>query len=119
MQASSMAYAAAVLLAWQTTRGRRWLLPLAASGRMALTVYLTQSLICTLIFAGYGLGLSGQPSWAGMLVLTFALYGVMMAGSVWWLKRHEFGPVEWLWRRATYSHGSTPKPIAPVSVEVA
>jgi uncharacterized protein len=30
------------------------------------------------------------------------LFGLQMAGSTWWLRRFEFGPAEWLWRRMTY-----------------
>ena len=70
---------------------------------MALTNYLMQSVICTLIFYSYGLGLYGAcpPFWG--LMLTFAIYLFQIALSVWWLGRFRFGPLEWLWRSLTYA----------------
>ena len=103
-QASALAYAAGLLLLWQTARGPRWLSPMAAAGRMALTTYLTQSVVCTLLFYGYGLGLFGRLSFTGMFLLTVGLFSCQMAASTWWLARFRFGPAEWLWRRLTYGH---------------
>ena len=102
--ASTLAYAAALLLVWQTARGGRWLLPMAAAGRMALTTYLTQSVVCTLVFFGYGFGLFGRFGFTGMFVLTVILFSCQMVASQWWLARFRFGPAEWLWRRMTYGH---------------
>lgn len=102
-----LAYAALLLLAWQTRRGARLLRPLAATGRMALTTYLTQSVVSTLVFYGYGFRLLGSFGFTGNLVFTLVLFGCQMALSVWWLRRFRFGPVEWLWRTLTY--GSPPR----------
>ena len=75
---------------------------LAPAGRMALTNYLLQSLAMTWIFYGYGLGYFGQlpRAWQPLLVVAFFL--LQVAWSHWWLARFRFGPVEWLWRWATY-----------------
>lgn len=74
---------------------------LAPMGRMALTNYLTQSLICTLFFYGYGLGHWGMPR--GQQVLFVAVvYAAQVAFSHWWLARFNYGPMEWLWRGFTY-----------------
>ena len=101
---STLAYAAALLLLWQTPRGARWLAPMAAAGRMALTTYLTQSVVSTLFFYGYGFGQYGRLGYTGMFVFTVVLFGIQMAVSKWWLARYRFGPAEWLWRRLTYGH---------------
>lgn len=69
---------------------------------MALTTYLSQSVVCTLLFYGYGLGWYGSVSFTGMFLITIILFSCQMAASSWWLKRFRFGPVEWLWRRPTY-----------------
>lgn len=69
---------------------------------MALSNYLGQSIICTLIFYGYGLGLFGQMGKAAGLVLAVAIYAVQVIVSVWWMARFQFGPAEWLWRTLTY-----------------
>ena len=81
---------------------RRVLMPFAAVGRMALTDYLMQSVLCTLFFYHYTTGLYGRigPAWG--LVPTVILYGAQVAFSNWWLKRFRFGPMEWLWRGLTY-----------------
>ena len=102
VEAGGLAYAAALLLMFQTKRGARVLAPLAATGRMALTTYLTQSVVCTTLFYSYGFRLAGRVGYTGMFVITVTLFAVQMAVSVWWLKRYRFGPVEWLWRTLTY-----------------
>ena len=80
------------------------LAPLAAMGRFALTNYLGQSVISTLIFYGYGLGLFGKVGLAVCLVLVLAIYTVEMLISSWWVGRFQFGPAEWVWRSLTYLH---------------
>ncbi len=75
---------------------------LASVGRMALTNYLLQSLICSTIFYGYGLGLFGQVDTATGLVLTVLIFALQIPLSNWWLSRFRFGPAEWLWRTLTY-----------------
>ena len=70
---------------------------------MALTNYLLQTVICTLIFYNYGLGLYGKVGPALGLVLTVAIFLVQIPLSAWWLKRFRFGPMEWLWRSLTYA----------------
>ena len=75
---------------------------LAATGRMALTNYIAQSLICTFIFYGHGLGLFERVSAAGQMGIVAAIWLLQLAWSPWWLDRFRFGPMEWLWRTLTY-----------------
>lgn len=75
---------------------------LANAGRMALTNYLCQTLICTTIFYWYGFGLFGTFSDVQRLGVVLAVYAVELAWSSWWLARFRFGPMEWLWRTITY-----------------
>ncbi len=85
--------------AWAPTRCA-WLAP---AGRMALTNYLLQSLICTLIFYGYGLGYFEQlpRAWQPLFVLAlFAPAGRASAAGGW--RGSAIGPMEWLWRSLTY-----------------
>jgi len=81
---------------------QRLLLPFAAVGRMALTDYLMQSVLCTLFFYHYTTGLYGRIGPAIGLVPTVVLYGAQVLFSNWWLRRYRFGPMEWLWRGMTY-----------------
>jgi uncharacterized protein len=75
---------------------------LAPVGQMALSNYLLQSIVCTLIFYSYGLGLFGRVGEALGIVLTVAIYLAQIPLSHWWMKRFKYGPAEWLWRSLTY-----------------
>jgi uncharacterized protein len=100
--ALSLAYATGLIMLAQNATWHRLLAPLGAVGRTALSNYLLQTLICTTIFHGYGLGLYGQIGPAAGLALTFAIFGLQIPLSNWWVKRFRFGPFEWLWRSLTY-----------------
>ena len=75
---------------------------LAAVGRMALTNYLLQTLICTTVFYGHGLGLFGQVSRVGQSGLVLATWTLLLIVSPWWLGRFRYGPAVWLWRSLAY-----------------
>ncbi|MFE2036043.1 DUF418 domain-containing protein [Streptomyces scopuliridis] len=96
------AYAATLLRAFRTERGARLAEVLARPGRMALTNYLSQSLLCVLIFTGIGLGLIGRVPYAAVLAIAVAVYSVQLVWSAWWMRRFRMGPVEWLLRAATH-----------------
>jgi uncharacterized protein len=83
-------------------RGAGLLAPLGQVGRMALSNYVLQSVICATLFGGFGFGLYEQVGAAGLLGLTFLIYLAQIPLSVWWLNRFQFGPIEWLWRSLTY-----------------
>jgi uncharacterized protein len=70
----------------------------AAVGKLAFTNYLMQSLIFTWVFYGYGLGLFNQVGEAQALALGLAVYLLQIIFSMCWLRRYQFGPVEWVWR---------------------
>jgi uncharacterized protein len=89
------------LATWLTRR-------LAAVGRMALSNYLAHSVICSLLFYGYGLGLYGGVSRAGLVPIVLAIWAVQLFVSPLWLHHFRFGPAEWLWRSLTYG---TPQPM--------
>lgn len=92
-------------LAWivrGVTAGKAWLAALAPAGRMALSNYLAQSLVMTTLFFGYGLGYFDQLPRAWQPLLVFAFFALQVAWSRAWLARFRMGPMEWLWRAATY-----------------
>ena len=95
-------YVSMLVVLWQRPGPRRILAHLAPAGRMALTNYLTHSIVFTLVFYSYGLGLYGAVSPVVGLVLTVAMYAVQIPLSAWWLSRFRFGPWEWVWRSLTY-----------------
>ncbi|MGD7707415.1 DUF418 domain-containing protein [Microlunatus sp. Y2014] len=71
-------------------------------GRMALTCYIVQNILASVLFQGWGFGLAQVPAddrtW--LTVAAFVgLCAVMVTASHLWLRRFERGPVEWLWAR--------------------
>lgn len=78
------------------------LAPLAALGRSALSNYLLQSVVCTLLFYNYGLGFYGQARPTVGLILTIVVLAIQIRLSEWWFDNHQFGPMEWVWRLLTY-----------------
>jgi uncharacterized protein len=82
-------------IGWLTNR-------LAAVGRMALSNYLTHSLVCTTLFYGYGFGLFGHINRAGLAAIVLAIWIFQLIVSPIWLEHFRFGPAEWLWRSLTY-----------------
>ena len=96
--ALALGYAATILLAAQTPRGRAVLAPLAPVGRLALTVYLSQTLVFTTLFYGYGFGQAFRLGPAAVTAWAVVIFGVQVVACQWWSRRFRFGPVEWLWR---------------------
>jgi uncharacterized protein len=95
-------YGAAIILATDKTGARKFLAWAAPVGRMAFTNYLMQSVIFGWLFYGYGLGLFGKLGVSEALAIGIGVYILQSALSAYWLKRHLYGPVEWLWRSAMY-----------------
>ena len=98
----SAGYGSGLALIFLSGRWRPFLVRFSAVGRMALTNYLMQSVVCTLFFYHYTTGLYGRvgPAWG--LLPTVILFAAQIALSNWWLRRYRFGPMEWLWRGLTY-----------------
>ena len=95
-------YVSGITLLVQKENWHRRLAPLAPVGRMALTNYILQSVVATLIFYSYGLGLYREFSPLAGLVTTILIFFAQIRFSAWWLERYRFGPMEWLWRTLTY-----------------
>jgi uncharacterized protein len=106
----AIAYLAGAALAWQTPGGRSrlaWFVPL---GRMALTVYLTQSIVQLFLFTSLGAGLAGRLSLVWLPVCAAAVLTAQRYACDAWLRRHTQGPIEWVWRRGTYGPRGGPSP---------
>lgn len=98
----SMAYMALIALLMTSTKSVKLLRPFAQTGRMSLTNYLLQSVIGTLIFYSYGLGLYDEVNLSTSILLALAIFVVQMILSELWLARFQRGPMESLWRRLSY-----------------
>jgi uncharacterized protein len=94
-------YVSAIILLYHNNKLRigKYLAPV---GRMALTNYLLQSVICTTLFLSYGLGLFGQITVLQGILLSILIFGLQIPFSMLWLGHFSYGPAEWLWRSLTY-----------------
>ncbi|MGN6104534.1 MAG: DUF418 domain-containing protein, partial [Kofleriaceae bacterium] len=109
------AYAGAIVLAMQRPRWRRWWMVLAPVGQMPLTVYLSQSVACTFVFYGWGLGLAGQLGGAVTVAIALGIFVLQVIGATLWMRRFRFGPVEWVWRSLVYQRRQPMRRDAPVT----
>lgn len=97
----SGAYAAGLVLWFQTPSGARMAIMLAPAGRMALSNYLLQSLICAFIFYAYGLRLMGTIGPLATFTLALVIFALQLGVSHWWMRRFAFGPLEYPLRAIT------------------
>ena len=100
--AVALGYVGLVMLACRSTALRRAARPFAAVGQTALSNYLLQTVICTTIFYGHGLGYYGSVDRVGQLGIVVGVWAVQSIASPLWLRRYRFGPAEWVWRSLTY-----------------
>ncbi len=75
---------------------------LASVGRTALSNYLLTSILCTLLFNGYGLGWFARFERAQLIWIVFGVWAVNLTVTPLWLRYFRQGPAEWLWRSLTY-----------------
>ena len=78
------------------------LMKLTPYGKMSLTNYITQSIIGSLIFYNWGLGLHNQLGITASCLVGILIFFVQLAFCRWWMNRHAHGPLEYLWKRATW-----------------
>jgi uncharacterized protein len=75
---------------------------LGAVGKMAFSNYILQTIICTMIFFGYGLGYFARLEYYQLYFIVAAIWILQLIISPLWLKYFRFGPLEWAWRSLTY-----------------
>ncbi len=101
--ALAFAYASAIVLLAQRPVWQKRFAPLAAAGRMSLTNYLLMAVLLGILVPTFGFGVYKRIGPILSPLLVVAIYAALMWLSTWWLRRFRFGPVEWLWRSATYA----------------
>ena len=97
---ASLGYMSLIII-WNNRGDSAFMRRLRAVGRMALTNYLTQTILGVLVLTAW----LGDVSWvnrAAVLVFVFAVWAIQIWWSQTWLDRFLYGPAEWLWRCATY-----------------
>jgi uncharacterized protein len=97
-----LGYAATITLVYLKKPNRKGFELFRPVGRMALTNYITQSIVLTFVSYGWGLGLAMQLGGYQVLSICFALFVAQVVFSRIWLSQFHFGPLEWIWRCITY-----------------
>jgi len=98
----AIAIASGFALLWRNDRWKSRLMFLAPMGRMALTNYLMQTIIALWLFYGIGLGWGTHVSAVVFESIALGVFILQVLWSHWWLKRFQYGPLEWAWRSLTY-----------------
>jgi len=98
----ALAYTGLFMLAFNTRAGNKLLSFLAPAGKMAFSNYIMQSLIGNFVFLGAGLGYMGKVGPVYYTLFGVIVFILQVIFSTVWLKFFNYGPVEWLWRSATY-----------------
>ncbi len=98
----ALAYVGLFMLAFKSPGGKKILSFMAPAGKMAFTNYIMQSLIGNFVFLGAGLGYIGQVGPVYYTLFGFLVFIGQVIISTIWLKYFNYGPVEWIWRSATY-----------------
>lgn len=94
------------LYLWQPTG--KMLNVLAPCGRISLSIYLIQAVIGVPLFYPLGLGWYETIGQTNSFLLGVAMYSLLIVAAHWWVKRFYYGPVEWVWRSATYMTTKVP-----------
>ena len=100
--ALTFSYIFAIVWIVQHPRFGSWLNPLRAAGRMSLTNYLSQAIICSFLFNGWGLGWYGSVGPFVCFLIVVTIFAVQVWLSNWWMRHFRYGPAEWLLRSWTY-----------------
>jgi uncharacterized protein len=101
--ATTLGHIGVIALLLSTGAGRRFLAPIGATGRIAFTTYLCQTLVCQFVlFSGFGLGLWGRFGYAELWAIALCVIAGQILFAVLWLRRYRMGPFEWAWRSLTY-----------------
>jgi len=92
-----------IILSWHYIGSFRKIFGFVAPyGRMSLTNYITQSIIGTSLYFGYGLGLHKYCGATLSMFVGICIFAAQLAFSYWWLSRYKQGPLEWLWKKGTW-----------------
>jgi uncharacterized protein len=98
----AMGHLSVVMLIYKYHIADRLLRIFSNVGRMTLSNYLMQSIICSLFFYGYGFKMFGMLQRYQLYYVVFCIWIFQVIFSNVWLQYFRFGPFEWLWRSLTY-----------------
>jgi uncharacterized protein len=100
--AMMIAMVGSLIILFYTTRMQGVLMKLAPYGRMSLTNYLSQSVIGTMLFYHWGFSLYQVVGITYSILMGAVFFCLQLAFCRWWMKSHRHGPLEYLWKKATW-----------------
>lgn len=100
--ATALSYIAVVMLLAKSIRFSKLKYVVSSVGKMAFTNYIFMSIVGTFIFYGHGFGLFCKVDRTGQLLIVFTIWTMLLIISPLWLKKYQYGPLEWIWRVLTY-----------------
>ena len=98
----SLAYTSTFALWYNDRKMKKLFDVFKPAGRMALTNYIMQSIICVLLYHGIGFGLGSKVGPAVFIPLAVVIFIIQIMYSYIWFRYFNYGPLEWIWRMLTY-----------------
>ncbi len=93
---------AGVIFAFYKTSMHNSLMKITPYGKMSLTNYITQSIFGSLLFYNWGFALHDDLTITFSALVGVAFFFLQFAFCRWWMAHHSHGPLEYLWKRATW-----------------
>lgn len=91
-----------IIILFYKTKLHKGLMKLAPYGRMSLTMYITQSMMGSFIFYNWGLGLHDKLGVTYSFLVGIGMFLIQYIFCRWWLNSHNQGPLEYIWKKATW-----------------
>ena len=102
---SFMVFMLALLIQlFYSTKLKKLMMKITPYGRMSLTDYVMQSIVGSLLFYGWGFGLHRYLGITYSFLVGVALFILQYLFAIWWMRSHKQGPLEWVWKKATWIH---------------
>jgi uncharacterized protein len=99
---TALGHMSLIILIWKAGLLKGLFNVLSAVGRMAFSNYIGQTIFCTVIFYGFGFGYFGELERYETYFVVAGIWLFQMVFSYFWLRKYQYGPLEWIWRRLTY-----------------
>lgn len=91
-----------IMLAFYTTKLKSLLMKITPYGKMSLTNYISQSIIGSLLFYNWGFSLHKELGITCSFLVGILLFIAQFAFCKWWMKHHNHGPLEYIWKKGTW-----------------
>ncbi|WP_029904187.1 DUF418 domain-containing protein [Prevotella sp. 10(H)] len=90
-----------ILVYYKSSLGK-YLSKFESYGRMSLTMYISQSIIGGFIFYNWGIGISAYLTVTTSILVGLGIFAIQYTFAYYWLKSHKQGPLEYVWKKATW-----------------